>query len=244
MGKLSKEELKKFYDEWHTPTENEKSDIVRRSNKDRLAMLSFLKPERGKRLLDVGCGKGLFLSVAESRGVQAYGVDISKTAVERARIISPACKIVIGLGEELPWKDNYFDYVTCFGSLEHFIDPAKAVREMVRVLRPEGKALILVPNSFFIGHIYMAYRYGIPPDAGGQLFSERFGTKEEWRELLEQNGLKVIKVKAHNGFFTSKKVSLWVNLAYNLVRPLIPFNLAADFIFLCTKREELESVNR
>lgn len=85
----------------------------------------------------------------------------------------------------------------------------------------------------------MAWRYGIPPDSGGQIFSERFGTRKEWQELIEANGLKVENVKAYNGSFTSKKVSWWINVLYNIVRPFIPFNLSADFIFLCSKKGKL-----
>jgi hypothetical protein len=81
----------------------------------------------------------------------------------------------------------------------------------------------------------MAWRYSIPPGSGGQIFSERFGTRKEWQELIEGNGLKVEKVKAYNGDFSSPKVSFWVNIAYKALRPLIPFNLSADFIFICSK---------
>jgi hypothetical protein len=42
------------------------------------------------------------------------------------------------------------------------------------------------------------------------------------------------KVKAYKGDFVSPKVSFYVNLAYKALRPLIPFNLSADFIFICS----------
>jgi ubiquinone/menaquinone biosynthesis C-methylase UbiE len=230
----SKEELQKAYDEWHASS-GEVKEIKKQDLKHYLTMLNLLNPEPGKKLLDVGCGKGVFLFLASKMGLQTYGIDISKVAVDIARRVSHTSDIRVGLGEELPWDDNFFDYVTCLGSLEHFLDPAKGVKEMARVLKPDGRALILVPNSFFIGHIYMAWRYGIPPDSGGQIFSERFGTRKEWQELIEGNGLKVEKVKAYNGYFSSPKVSFWVNLAYRALRPLIPFNLSADFIFICSK---------
>lgn len=148
----SKGELQKAYDEWHLSSGNmemKKADLKHYSG-----MLSLLKPEPGKKLLDVGCGKGLFLFLASKRGLLTYGIDISKVAVDIARKVSPTSDIRVGLGEGLPYSDNFFDYVTCLGSLEHFLDPSKGVREMARVLKPDGRALILVPNSFFIGHIY------------------------------------------------------------------------------------------
>ena len=154
MKASSKEELQKAYDEWHSAS-GEVKEVKKQDLKHYLTMLNLLNPEPGKKLLDVGCGKGVFLFLASKMGLQTYGIDISKVAVDIARRVSHTSEIRVGLGEELPWDDNSFDYVTCLGSLEHFLDPAKGVKEMARVLKPDGRALILVPNSFFIGHIYI-----------------------------------------------------------------------------------------
>jgi ubiquinone/menaquinone biosynthesis C-methylase UbiE len=150
---LSKEELQKAYDEWHAAS-GEVKEVKKQDLKHYLTMLNLLKPSPCKKLPDVGCGKGIFLFLASKIGLQTYGIDISKVAVDIAQKMSPTSDIRVGLGEELPWDDNFFDYVTCLGSLEHFLDPAKGIREMARVLKPDGRALILVPNSFFIGYIY------------------------------------------------------------------------------------------
>lgn len=59
---------------------------------------------------------------------------------------------------------------------------------MARALKPDGRALCAARV-----YICMAYRYGIPPESEGLVFSERFGAKKEWQELIEENGLKVEK---------------------------------------------------
>ncbi len=75
----------------------------------------------------------------------------------------------LGRRKSLPFDDESFDLVTCLGSLEHFPDPAASAKEMKRVLKPGGEALIFVPNLFFLGHIWFGLRHGTQPTEGGQL---------------------------------------------------------------------------
>ena len=105
-------------------------------------------PHQG-RLLDVACGSGEFLKLAKDNGLQVCGIDLSPVAVHMARQkIQPSGVVLVSEGEFLPFPDSYFDIVTNIGSLGHFFDPACGVLEMARVLRPGGKAYILVPNTF------------------------------------------------------------------------------------------------
>jgi 2-polyprenyl-3-methyl-5-hydroxy-6-metoxy-1,4-benzoquinol methylase len=99
MKASSKEELQKAYDEWHA-TSGEIKEIKKSDLKHYLTMLNLLEPEPGRRLLDVGCGKGVFLFLASKRGLHTYGIDISKVAVDIARKVSSMSDIQVGLGEE------------------------------------------------------------------------------------------------------------------------------------------------
>jgi len=162
--------------------------------------------ERG-RLLDVGCGSGGFLRVAGG-----VGVDVSLRALQP--VSGPA---VVAYGEALPFRDGSFSRVTCLGSLEHFLDPLAAVREMARVMSPGGKALVMVPNSFYSGDIWRVIRTGFGPDHHQD--PQRFATAGEWRWLLEEGGLRVEKVMRYNKF------KRW--------KALLPFHLSYGFLFLC-----------
>ena len=99
------------------------------------------------------------------------------------------------------------------------------------------KACIYVPNLFFVGHIYMAWKYGIEPSEGDQQFSEIFKTRKGWEGILNKNGLSVLKCYKYNAIWASKKVSLATKLLYNLLRPFIPMNLSYSFAFICKKRK-------
>ena len=94
-------------------------------------ILDQIRPRPGARLLDVACGEGTLSHFAEERyAVRAHGSDLSVSALQIAAG-EAAGPFAVGSGEELPYVDASFDYVTCIGSLEHFLDVRAGVRERV-----------------------------------------------------------------------------------------------------------------
>ncbi|MCB0410763.1 MAG: class I SAM-dependent methyltransferase, partial [Flavobacteriales bacterium] len=90
-----------------------------------------------KNLIDVGCGKGYFLSQLQGKGLELTGCDI----VDKGE--SKNYNYVKGNIEKLPFKDNEFDIVTCFHTLEHIISPEKAISELKRIAKKQ--LIIAVP---------------------------------------------------------------------------------------------------
>jgi ubiquinone/menaquinone biosynthesis C-methylase UbiE len=114
-------------------------------------MLEWLDPKEGERILDIACGGGvLSLKIAE-KGCEVYGVDLSKDAIKYAEHLAEregiTCEFVVGSAEDLPYPDGYFDKVICSSSLEHFKDDIRALKEMHRVLKPNG-SVVLTTDSF------------------------------------------------------------------------------------------------
>ncbi len=177
-------------------------------------ILNILGVEAKKNLLDVACGNGYFLSLAESRGLKTFGIDISKVAVINAQKMAPKSNMIISAAENIPYPSNHFDYVTCLGSLEHFLSPERGCQEMARVLKKGGVSCIYVPNTFWIQNVINVWFKGKTPTQSQDI--ERFGTKQEWQGLFENNGLKVKRLCKYN---------------------LTPINLSYSFTFLCTKQE-------
>lgn len=203
-------------------------------------ILDLLNVQPGGRLLDVGCGLGYTLDLATKRGLKAVGVDISQVALKQAQKENRwKPQVLIGEAECLPLPEHTFDYVIVLGSLEHFINPAQAVREISRLLKPNGKAALLVPNSHHIRAIYNVYKYGeILSDM--QDF-ERFATRAEWERLFRSNNLHVESVhKCDTGMgrvYRKGRELFWY--AYNSLFRIfgdrwIPINLTYTFIFICT----------
>lgn len=104
----------------------------------------------GLDVLDVGCGQGIDLARYAAAGARATGVDLTPRHVELARAHLAALglrgQVVEGDAEALPFEDKSFDQVSSNGVLHHTPDLDAALREVVRVLRPGGKATVIVYN--------------------------------------------------------------------------------------------------
>jgi 2-polyprenyl-3-methyl-5-hydroxy-6-metoxy-1,4-benzoquinol methylase len=104
-----------------------------------------IEPVGKCRLLDFGCGAGLFLRQMHNRGWQVAGLDFSEKVVQQVR---EKLKLPVLLGT-LPHPDlppESFDLVTLWHSLEHVHQPLEVLREVNRLLVPGGKVLVAVPN--------------------------------------------------------------------------------------------------
>jgi len=101
-----------------------------------------LMPEGGD-VLDVGCGRGIFLEILARKGYRSLGTERSEPA---ARDANKRVKVMVGNVEEIGLPDESFDLVTFWQVLEHLNDPKVAIAETRRILKPGGKMLIQVPN--------------------------------------------------------------------------------------------------
>jgi 2-polyprenyl-3-methyl-5-hydroxy-6-metoxy-1,4-benzoquinol methylase len=99
----------------------------------------------GRKLLDIGCGSGTFLHVAQSHGFVPHGMDRSSQAVE---IVQRQYGYSIRQGEigDKIWADHRFDFITMFHVLEHLTDPRLGLEYAGELLQPDGIIVIQVPN--------------------------------------------------------------------------------------------------
>lgn len=96
----------------------------------------------GDRLLDVACGSGLAIELAQLRGAVCCGIDASQRLVAVARDRNPDCDIRVGDMHALPWDDASFDIVTSFRGI--WGTTPDAVDEVRRVLVPGGRLAMTV----------------------------------------------------------------------------------------------------
>jgi len=97
----------------------------------------------GDKFLEVGCGDGFWLSYIKNPKIKKFGLDISKEMVKKA---SPFAKVVVGNALHLPFSSKSFDVVFLNSVLEYCGDYEKPVKEISRVLKDGGKAIIEAPN--------------------------------------------------------------------------------------------------
>lgn len=102
------------------------------------------------RMLDVGCGSGVAISLLQSLGWDVEGLDFDPVVVQHARDVG--LRVHLGSLGEQRYPDATFDAVTMSHVIEHVHDPIAVIRECVRVLKPGGTLVILTPNAASWGH--------------------------------------------------------------------------------------------
>jgi SAM-dependent methyltransferase len=108
------------------------------------AALDRLAIGAGDRVLEVGCGSGVFLRAGVDRGAAVTGLDSSERLVELARGRVPEAELAIGDLQALPFGDDCFDVVAGFNAFFFAADMVAALRESGRVARPGGSVVIQV----------------------------------------------------------------------------------------------------
>jgi 2-polyprenyl-6-hydroxyphenyl methylase/3-demethylubiquinone-9 3-methyltransferase len=102
------------------------------------------------KFLDVGCGPGLLTEFMIEQGVDGGGVDIDPSLVTKAKTRiearGRACAFVVGRVEQLPYRDGSFDICVANSLLEHAADWEATLREITRVLKPEGLLVFYTTN--------------------------------------------------------------------------------------------------
>ncbi len=124
---------------------------------EKILLSSFTKEAK---LLDLACGSGRFSIGAAKMGFNVLGVDITPKTVEAAQTRARSLKLSnasfrIGDMSELDLKDSAFDYVVCprfsINAISVFSRRLRAVKEMLRVVKPGGKVYIESFNRWYIG---------------------------------------------------------------------------------------------
>jgi SAM-dependent methyltransferase len=120
------------------------------------ATIAKVDPSRGNIVLDVGCGRAVDALQIARKGGKPVGLEPSRTMLGHCKQCiadkGGGVGLVQGIGEHLPFKTGSFDWVVCKGALDHFPDPHKAVDEMARVVKPDGRVVISIANFESLGH--------------------------------------------------------------------------------------------
>lgn len=174
----------------------------------------------GQEILDIACGTGDF-SIAIARamvpGSRVTGLDLSEgmLAVMRAKLAAAGLEdrvaCVQGDSEALPYADTAFDCVTIAFGIRNFEHRETALREILRVLKPGGKLVILelsVPSNPVIRWFYKLYFTGLLPIIGGKISGDKaayrylpasvlnFPGRDEWMATMRACGYAGVRHKA------------------------------------------------
>jgi 2-polyprenyl-3-methyl-5-hydroxy-6-metoxy-1,4-benzoquinol methylase len=153
--------------------------------------------QAGRLLLDIGCGSGTFLHVADRHGYIPHGMDVSARAVEIARRQYGYPTHQGEIGSKV-WGDRRFDFITMFHVLEHLPNPRFGLRYAAGLLKSKGLLIIQVPNvSSLQARMFRSLWYGLdvprhlinftPKALGSLLREEGFEFQQMTRFSLRDN---------------------------------------------------------
>src|SRR6266545_2270789 len=142
----------------------------------RAARETGLQP--GGSALDVACGSGKLTAELKklAQGGRVVGLDFSPQMLEVARRDHPGIEFIEGDALGLPFDEASFDASTIAFGLRNLTDPVRGLREMVRVVQPQGRAVVLEfvrPPKGPVGAAYRVYLRTLLPAVGGVISGQR-----------------------------------------------------------------------
>jgi len=143
------------------------SYVWRAGQERRLALVRRWANLDGARILDNGCGVGMYTARFCEHSPRVTGVEIDPPAAAQAAQRT-AARIVVARGEALPFAPGSFDVIFSHEVIEHVDDDRLAAQEMVRVLAPRGRIVLFCPNRLYPfethGHYWRGqYHFGNTP---------------------------------------------------------------------------------
>lgn len=145
---------------------------------------------KDEKVLEVGVGMGTDIIEYARYGAKVYGIDLGADQIEISKnmfkkLDIPYEELKVASAEKLPYDDNYFDFVYSFGVIHHTPDINAAVNEIHRVLKPGGRAVIMIYARGWKHYIKRCFIHGI---LKMKIFKYGFDWQKVYNEVSEVNG--------------------------------------------------------
>lgn len=226
-----KEALKRIYHRnW------EKFHVIRRIEWETVS--SWLKPAKGDKILDAGCGTGYFVRALSKKGYLTHGFDISGNALKNATKYNKEqnCFYSLANASELPYASSTFDKAVSVCCLEHFTDDDKALLELARILKENGR-LVLSVDAYNNKWVDENFRQKC-----AKAFSiERFYDIELIKKKLNKSGFSCLRYKYLFHYRTSYFI---FRLVYHYEKIVYLFLLFFPLLYVSAKLSDCFSKNR
>lgn len=192
---------------------------------------NHFKDLKNKKILDLGCGMG-----DKSLLLNPRNNIIEQTDVEDLRILKKH-KFFLSSNNKINAKDNTYDYVVSIDVIEHIKEDKNFINEVMRVLKPKGKALITTPNKYRLGNIVEIIKTGKPIK-----YPKIIGYSEGLKDCIH---IREYTNKSLNSLVDAKKAkdinvkNIWLGIRLNNLQKFriknevpFPLNLICQSLFL------------
>jgi len=210
--RLSQTEIAQQYDEGYYTDGSYADYLAERSGYERTFELRLRRIEqrvKPGRILDVGCAFGFFLSVADRRGWEAYGLDLSPVGCKYATE-ELGLRVLCGTLAQASFPPGFFDVVILNDTFEHLANPTQDLLQIWTVLRPGGHLFLVTQDSSrllvrLLGRHWAQYK---PRE---HLY---YCTSLTLRRMLEKVGFRVLEVRDEGlvctaNFLVTKAGNVW-----------------------------------
>ena len=151
-------------------------------------MLDLCEIRPAMRALDVGCGEGRFCRMLREKGVETIGIDPAEPLLQAARQRDPNGDYRLAFAENLPFENETFDLVISYLTLIDIPDFRRAISEMARVLKPDGKLVIANLTAMTTATPHLWWQ----GETGEKLFWTLDDYMNERPEWVEWRGIRVV----------------------------------------------------
>ena len=229
MGNFENE-VRRTYDRiavrYDTKRRSEK--IIYNEYNEMPATLSLLRKIKGKKILDLGCGTGIYAKILKRRGAVVSGIDISPKMIELAKQNVKGVDFRVGTAYNLPYKSGTFDIVVASLVVHYFTNMNRAFREIKRVLKRNGVFIFSTDNPVInVAHRIKGkprrYRLFVDYFKEGKFYERwpRIGVRMPYQHITFQTWIRTI---VRNGFVIEDFVdSKTIKKAAKLDRSLYNF---------------------
>ncbi|MBI3317688.1 MAG: class I SAM-dependent methyltransferase [Candidatus Omnitrophica bacterium] len=186
------ERVRGHYHAYYSPAGAWDDPITRSRYESILARMERFRPPG--RILDVGCGAGQFLAVAESRGWRGTGLEVSRSALDLLKQRRGAqFQVMETTLQELDLPEGSFDAVTLFEVLEHLDQPVELLRRAAALLKEGGLLYLTTPNLNSLSRRLLGGRWRVIAPEHRCLFSPA-----SIRQALEKARVRPIEMRTKN----------------------------------------------
>jgi len=191
---------------------------------------SQLIPKNSK-VLDIGCGNGNLLNFL--RNCDYYGIDINEQSINQLIKKKIKAKKADLNKEEIPFKNQKFDYILLLDVLEHVIDPIKLLQESKKRLKEKGKLIVTLPNDYHIlNKIRFIFNKHLTEDPFAPYGHLHFFPIKTGEKLLLKQEFKILKKIP----LAPVKPSFIPQSIKNLLTKLFPQCFARDVLYLLSAK--------